>query len=146
MMSGAVLSCVLAISFGAIMAKIGALEILVSYLLKPVRTSRGLVNAAFFTGGSLNGLTGNAMFSIITVGQIFTPKFDDRNIDKTILSRSMENSMTLLESLIPWHVTSIFMSATLGVSTIEYLPYAVFNIAGVLLFFSIVHWSLRNRK
>lgn len=144
MMSGAVLACVLAISFGSIMAEIGALDIIVSYILKPVRSTFGLVNSAFVTGGVLNGLTGNAMFSIITVGQIFTSKFEQNKLPRTLLSRSMENSMTLLESLIPWHVTAIFMSATLGVSTIDYLPYAFFNWIGIGLFFFFAFTTIRK--
>lgn len=145
MMSGAVLACVLAISFGSIMAEIGALDVIVQFILKPVRTRIGLVNSAFVSGGLLNGLTGNAMFSIITVGQIFTSKFDENKLPKTILSRSMENSMTLLESLIPWHVTAIFMTATLGVSTIEYLPYAFFNWIGIVLFFFFAYSAIKNK-
>ena len=71
----------------------------------------------------------------LTIGQMFRGGFKERGLPASILSRSMENSMTLFESLIPWHVTAIFMSATLGVKTWEYLPYAFFNILGILLFF-----------
>lgn len=135
MMSGAVLYCVLAISFGSIMEQMGGIRRLMKEIFSWIRSSYGLVVAAFFSGGLLNAVSGNAMFSILTIGQMFRGGFKERGLPASILSRSMENSMTLFESLIPWHVTAIFMSATLGVKTWEYLPYAFFNILGILLFF-----------
>lgn len=135
MMSGAVLYCVLAISFGSIMEQMGGIKRLMKEIFGWIRSSYGLVVAAFFSGGLLNAISGNAMFSILTIGQMFRGGFKERGLPASILSRSMENSMTLFESLIPWHVTAIFMSATLGVKTWDYLPYAFFNILGIFLFF-----------
>ncbi|XOV67530.1 MAG: Na+/H+ antiporter NhaC [Fluviicola sp.] len=135
MMSGAVFYCVLAVSFGAIMEKGGFINRLMQVVFDWVRSAYGIVLSAFISGGLLNGVSGNAMFSILTIGQMFRDGFKERNLPLSLLSRSMENSMTLLESLIPWHVTALYMSATLGVDTFDYLPFAFFNLFGVVLFF-----------
>ncbi|MCR9173611.1 MAG: Na+/H+ antiporter NhaC [bacterium] len=135
MMSGAVFFCVLAVSFGAIMEQGGFIRPLMRVIFSWIRSAYGLVLAAFFSGGLLNGVSGNAMFSILTTGQMFRGGFRERKLPLSLLSRSMENSMTLLESLIPWHVTALYMSETLGVSTFDYLPFAFFNLFGVGLFF-----------
>ena len=37
-----------------------------------------------------------------------------------MLSRSIEDTGTMIESLIPWHATALFMVATLGVPVAEY--------------------------
>lgn len=135
MMSGAVFYCVLAVSFGAIMEQGGFINRLMKVIFGWIRSAYGLVLAAFFSGGLLNGVSGNAMFSILTTGQMFRGGFKERKLPLNLLSRTMENSMTLLESLIPWHVTALYMSATLGVKTFDYLPFAFFNLFGVGLFF-----------
>ena len=135
MMSGAVFFFVLAVSFGAIMEKGGFIQRLMTVIFGWIRSAYGLVITAFFSGGLLNGVSGNAMFSILTIGQMFRAGFRERKLPLSLLSRSMENSMTLLESLIPWHVTALYMSATLGVNTFDYLPFAFFNLFGVGLFF-----------
>lgn len=146
MMTGAVLYCILAIAFGSFLESSGALTRIMNALLSGIRSKFGLISTTFFAGATLNGVSGNAMFSILTVGQLFRPSFRDRNVPLPVLSRSMENSMTLLESLLPWHVTAIYMSATLGVTTLAYAPYALFNMIGITLFFVLVGRDLRKKR
>lgn len=137
MLSGAVLYAILAIGFGAFMESYGALSRIMGALLKTVKSSYQLVISAFITGGALNAISGNGAFSILTTGKMFVPAFREQKLDRTILSRSMENSMTLLESLLPWHVTAVYMSGIFGVLPHEYIPFAFFNIAGIVLFLFI---------
>ncbi|MFK7785325.1 MAG: Na+/H+ antiporter NhaC family protein [Crocinitomicaceae bacterium] len=146
MMSGAVLYCILAIAFGSFLESSGALSRIMDASLKGVRSKFGLISTAFGAGATLNGVSGSAMFSILTTGQLFRPYFRERKVPLTVLSRSMENSMTLLESLLPWHVTAIYMSTTLEVSTLAYAPFALFNIIGILLFFVLVGRDLKKKK
>lgn len=146
MMTGAVLYCILAIAFGSFLESYGSLHRIMDALLGRVRSKFGLITTAYGAGATLNGVSGNAMFSIITVGQLFRPSFRDRKIPLTVLSRSMENSMTLLESLLPWHVTAIYMTTTLGVTTLAYAPFALFNIIGIVLFFVLIGRDLRRKK
>lgn len=146
MMTGAVLYCILAIAFGSFLESSGGLNRIMDALIGGVRSKFGLITSAFGAGVTLNGVSGNATFSILTVGQLFRPSFKDRKIPLTVLSRSMENSMTLLESLMPWHVSAIYMSATLGVSTLAYAPFSFFNILGIALFFVLVGRDLRRKK
>ena len=146
MMTGAVLYCILAIAFGSFLESSGALNRIMHTLLGGVRSKFGLITTTFFAGATLNGVSGNAMFSILTVGQLFRPSFRERKVPLPVLSRSMENSMTLLESLLPWHVSAIYMSATLGIATVAYAPYALFNMIGIALFFVLVGRDLRKKR
>lgn len=146
MMSGAVLFTIIAIAFGAIMEVSGALHKLMHLLLHGVKSSISLILSTFVSGAILNGITSSATFSILTVGQLFRDSYREREIPLPMLSRSMENSMTLLESLLPWHVTAVYMVATLGVPTLSYLPYAFFNMAGIGLFFILSYRTLKHLK
>ncbi|RUA08424.1 MAG: hypothetical protein DSY38_01705 [Fusobacteria bacterium] len=112
--------------------------------MEKVVTGRlSLIFSAYGSAAILNGLTGNGQFSILTTGDMYNEAFEDKGLPKNLLSRTMENGITVLESLLPWHVTAIFMSGTLGVPTLEYLPWAIFNLSSIALFFilSIVNFG-----
>lgn len=146
MVSGAVLFCFLAMPFGSFMEVSGCLDVIMKKMLKVVTGKYSLSVVTFFAGAILNGVTGNGQFSIMTIGQMFKESFREKGIPMSVLSRSMENSMTLLESLLPWHVTAIYMAATLGVPTVSYIPWAFFNLLGVALFFILTGIQFRSEK
>jgi len=50
-----------------------------------------------------------------------------------VLSRAAGASGMPTSALIPWNSCGAYMAATLGVATLSYLPYAVFNFASPLL-------------
>ena len=43
-----------------------------------------------------------------------------------MLSRTLEDSGTIISPLIPWSLCGVYMSETLGVPTASYLPFAFF--------------------
>jgi len=45
-----------------------------------------------------------------------------------MLSRSLEDGGTVTSPLVPWNSCGAFMSSALGVPTLQYLPYAFFNL------------------
>ncbi|CAN5897365.1 hypothetical protein BH23ACT10_BH23ACT10_03220 [soil metagenome] len=49
------------------------------------------------------------------------------------LSRSMEDSVTLTEVLMPWTVSGVFFATTLGVNNFDFLPWAVANWSGFMV-------------
>ncbi|MGH7519579.1 MAG: Na+/H+ antiporter NhaC family protein [Gemmatimonadales bacterium] len=50
------------------------------------------------------------------------------------LSRSLEDSVTITEPLMPWTVSAVYMATTLGVSTLAYAPWAVYLLWRQVLF------------
>ncbi len=48
------------------------------------------------------------------------------------LSRTLEDSGTVLVPLIPWSAAGAYMASTLGVETMEYLPWAIMNYLGIV--------------
>ena len=49
------------------------------------------------------------------------------------LSRTLEDSGTVLVPLIPWSSAGAYMAATLGVEVLQYLPYAVLCYSGIVM-------------
>lgn len=49
------------------------------------------------------------------------------------LSRVMEDAGTVINPLVPWSVCGIFIATTLGVPTVDYLPFAIFCLVSPVL-------------
>ena len=93
---------------------------------------------AYTTGPTLSCLGGNmtmgeAYISIILGGQLFAAAYDKKGIDRSVMSRSLEKGSTLTTTLIPWTTGGAFFAATLGVSVVDYAPWALLNWMNPLL-------------
>lgn len=49
------------------------------------------------------------------------------NLEPRLLSRTIEDSVSVTSVLIPWNSCGVTQSAVLGVATLSYLPFCVFN-------------------
>jgi len=117
-----------AMGFGGAMARTGLLERIVEAALSRVKSAGGLINTTIATCIGTNILAADQYLSIVIPGQMFSEAYKRRNLRAVNLSRTLEDSGTLTSVLVPWNTCGAFMSATLGVSTFYYAPYAFFNI------------------
>jgi NhaC family Na+:H+ antiporter len=81
-------------------------------------------------------LTSHGGVTALIVGGLFQDAYKEQGLAPENLSRSMEDSVTIVEPLMPWTVSAIFMATTLGVSTVEYAPWAIFCMTGPM--FSLI--------
>ena len=63
---------------------------------------------------------------------MFKDFYKEKNLAAKTLSRTLEDSGTVIVPLIPWSAAGAYMTATLGVATVEYLPWAILNYMGVV--------------
>ena len=117
-----------AMAFGGAMAKTGLLERLVEAALSRVKTAGGLITSTVGTCFGTNVLAADQYLAVVIPGQMFVKSYQQRNLKTLNLSRTLEDSGTLTSALIPWNTCGAYMSATLGVSTFLYAPFAFFNI------------------
>ncbi len=116
-----------AMTFGAIMEKLGLLERMIQGILGFVKSTGDLVAATLFTCFGANVLTADQYMAIVIPGRMFREEFERRGLDSRVLSRTLEDSGTITSALIPWNTCGAFMMATLAVSPLEFAPYAFFN-------------------
>lgn len=122
-----------ALAFGGVLERTGILKHLLDAVLSRVRSTGDLVLATVAGGVTTNMLAADQFLAIALPGRLFTIAYDDRGLSRLNLSRSLEDSATLTSVLIPWNTCGAYMTATLGVATFDYAPYAVFNIACPLI-------------
>lgn len=110
----------------------GALDHLVRALLAAARSTLGLVASTMAAGATMIALTSHGGVTSLVIGGMFRPAYLERGLAPENLSRSLEDSVTITEPLMPWTVSAVFMATTLGVSTVHYAPWAFFCIGGPL--------------
>lgn len=108
----------------------GALDLMIRRLLSSVRSIFGLVAATMAAGSVMIALTSHGGVTALVIGGLFQKAYADRDLAPQNLSRALEDSVTLVEPLMPWTVSAVFMATTLGVPTLDYLPWALFCIGG----------------
>jgi NhaC family Na+:H+ antiporter len=105
---------------------VGAIDLLdamprvVGRLFAFARARSATVLSALGAAAVTNAMTSNQTATSFIVGDAFQKRFDLLRIPRRVLSRCIEDTGTMLESLIPWHATALFMVATLGVPVAEY--------------------------
>ena len=112
---------------------IDAIEVSVKSLMKKIKKRHQLVVAALTSTLITNAITSSLYASCFIIGNAFKKKFDDMGVDRKVLSRSIEDAGTMLESLMPWTPTGVFMAVTLGVGTLEYAPYQFLSLINIFI-------------
>ncbi len=122
-----------AMGFAGIMSVTGMLDTVLNSILKRVRSDSGIILSTIFSCFIMAFVTGSSYLSILIPGELFKNTYVKRGLHPKNLSRTLEDSGTVLVPLIPWSAAGAYMAATLGVSTLEYLPWAVLNYAGIVV-------------
>ena len=99
-----------------------------SAITSRLRRTRSLVGATVCSGMFLNCCTGDQYLSIIIGGNIYKNTFRRCGLKPQTLSRTLEDSISVTSVLIPWNSCGVTQSTVLGVATVVYLPFCLFNI------------------
>lgn len=118
--------------FAGIMSTSGMLDVVLEAILKRVKTTFGVILSTIASCFTVAFVTGNSYLSILIPGELFSKIYLERNLHPKNLSRTLEDSGTVLVPLIPWSAAGAYMAATLGVETLSYLPWAVLNYMGIV--------------
>ena len=129
-MVGTLLVVIAAFLLAGALEASGALDLMIRRLLGAVRSTFGLIAATMTAGSVMIALTSHGGVTALVIGGLFQRAFVDRGLAPQNLSRSLEDSVTIVEPLMPWTVSAVFMATTLGVPTLDYLPWAFFCIGG----------------
>lgn len=127
-MMGSIALIILTLALGGLLMEFGIIETLMAPLALKLTSAGKLVSATVLGGVLANIMIGEQYLSIILPGKALKPSFDKTDLDPSVLSRALEDSGTVLNTLIPWGVSGVFMANTLGVPTLAYLPFCFFSL------------------
>lgn len=131
-MAGTTVLVFCAMGFAGIMSASGMLDVVLDAIMNRVKTATGLILSTIASCFTVAFVTGSSYLSILLPGQLFRDAYPRLNLKPKNLSRTLEDSGTVLVPLIPWSAAGAYMYATLGVPVLEYLPWAIFNYMGIV--------------
>lgn len=132
-MAWTLLLSIMALALGGILHHAGFLRVLLMHIIDRIQHISTLIATTIASGLIGNMAMGEAYISIILNCQLFKGAYQERELDKAVLSRSVEEGSTLTTALIPWTTAGTFYAATLGIPTLEYAPYALLNLLNPLV-------------
>jgi Na+:H+ antiporter, NhaC family len=117
---------ILALSLGGLLVELKIIEMLISKILGFVSKKGKLILMTGLSSIGINLVLGEQYLSIILPGKAFKSQFETIKLNPKRLSAILADAGATVNPLVPWGVSGVFITGTLGVSTIEYLPFAIF--------------------
>ncbi|MBN1154640.1 Na+/H+ antiporter NhaC [candidate division KSB1 bacterium] len=147
-MMGVTLIAFCAFAFAGVMQKAGMLTVILDRMLSVVKSTGTLIASVVASCVVVALITGSSFLSILIPGELFAPAFRQRNLAAKNLSRTTEDSGTVVVPLIPWSMAGVYMAGTLGVPTIVYAPWSFMCYLGIIfaLFYGFTGFTLAPRK
>lgn len=116
-----------AMTFGGVLEYSGMLQSMMNIIVKAAKSTGSLVAATIASCITTNATCSEQYISIVVPSRMFVKVYKDRGLHSKNLSRTLEDGGTLTSVFFPWNTCGVFILATLGVSALEYAPYAILN-------------------
>jgi NhaC family Na+:H+ antiporter len=104
------------------------LDVIVEKILHIAKNPASLVVTTEATCVLSNAAMPEQYISIVVPGRMYAETYKNMGLHPKTLSNALESAGTVTSALVPWNTCGVFILATLGVSTFQYFPYAIFNI------------------
>jgi NhaC family Na+:H+ antiporter len=135
-----------AMVFGGIMEANGMLRRITHSILKLVKKDSSLIASTAFSCVFFNITASDQYISIVVPGEMYQDAYKDRGLKPEVLSRTLEDSGTVTSVLVPWNTGGATQARVLGVPTMEYLPFAFFNILSPLMTLLFAYLNIKIRR
>lgn len=122
-----------AMLFGGAMLGTGMLRSIAEAITSRLSHRRTIVGATVSSGLFLNSCTADQYLSIIIGSNMYRDVYQRYSLPPRLLSRTLEDSVSVTSVLIPWNSCGVTQSTVLGVATLTYLPFCLFNILSPLM-------------
>lgn len=132
-MTSTVWLIVCAMIFGAAMSSSKMLDSIVYSMLRWPKRPITMVGSTALVGIFLNLIMCDQYLSIIIASSMYKDAYIKNGYEAKLLSRTIEDSATVTSPIIPWTTCGMTQSSVLGISTLAYAPYCVFNYLSPLI-------------
>ena len=124
---------ILALSLGGLLFGLGIIPSILNSLNQVLDSPSRVSACVVATALGVNLIVGEQYLSILLAGKTFKPIYDQLGLHPKNLSRTLEDSGTVINPLVPWGVCGAFSTSMLGVATLAYLPFAIFCYTSLIL-------------
>lgn len=135
---------IVAMMFGGVMERTNQLKVIADKVLLMAKSNGSLIVSTVLTGIGANMILCEQYMAIVVGARTYAQAYRDRGLAPENLSRAVEDSATVTANLVPWNTGGAYQTATLGVATIAYLPFAFFCWLSpiVTIIFGVMGWTI----
>lgn len=135
-----------AMGFAGILTGTGMMDVAMGQLTHMIKSCGIAVLVSEAMCILINLLTGSDGLNKIITTEVLMKKFLELRIHPIVLCRSLEDSGTMTGPIIPWSAAGLYMATTLGVATLDYLPYCLLCFLSLLfgLFYAFTGIKIRR--
>ena len=135
-----------AMVFGGTMESAGLLVKITSSVIRYAQSTGSLVATTIATSIFFNITASDQYIAIVVPGRMFANTYKKRGLKPEVLSRTLEDGGTITSVLVPWNTCGATQSRVLGVPTLEYVPFAFFNILSPIfsILFAYLNYKIRR--
>lgn len=139
---------ILATALGGILERTGSFEVLTHKIMEKVKTTGALIGSTILSTFLVGFASGEQFLTIILPARTFVNKYKDMGIDTKNLSRCVEAAGTVGINLVPWGVTAVFAASVLGISPMEFIPFAFFVmlVPFINIVFGFTGWTIHKKQ
>ena len=119
---------IFALCFGGILEKAKFTEVILERIVKHIHSVGSLVATTIATGILCDFVLTDQYLANIIPGRMYYKVYDDMGLERYYLSRTLEDGGSLWSPMFPWNGCGAYQSATLGVSSFSYFPYAFLSL------------------
>lgn len=112
-------------AFAGIVERAGCLDVILNKISSNINSVGTLILATVLGGLMMVLAAGVASVVIIMVGVLMMDMYNKMGIDRSNLSRTLEDSGTMIIPLIPWGTSGIYYTQQLGVSVDQFFIWTV---------------------
>ncbi|MDY8137753.1 Na+/H+ antiporter NhaC [Aquimarina sp. 2201CG5-10] len=121
------------LTFIGIIDVTNAMPNIVNRVFSFAKTRSAIILSSLFSTAFTNSITSNQSATSFIIGDAFKRRYDEYKISRRVLSRSIEDYGTMLESVVPWTATTLFMSTTLGVNFEDYWHWQLLSLINLII-------------
>ncbi len=119
---------ILAVVLGGLLEKLGILNTILNKIIQAIDNRSQLISVTMASSFITAALSCNQLLGVFLPGKMLAGKYDELDVPRSILGRSLGDSGLILSPLIPWNINALMMMGILGVHTLQYFKYTFFPV------------------
>jgi Na+:H+ antiporter, NhaC family len=112
------------IALSSILEETGVISYFTNKAISTINSKKELILKTSLMSSILTTVTCDQTMGIVIPGKLLANKYDELNVDKNVLVRTISDTGVIIAPLMPWNVNVLIIGTIVGVST-GYAQYAV---------------------
>lgn len=131
-----------AVSYGGVLEVSGILQFFLERMMRFVKKDETLITLTVISCVVVNLFAMDNYVTAVICGNMFQDAYVERGLRPLNLTRCLAESASVVSPLIPWNTCGIVVFGMLGISPLQYGPYAFLCWLAPIMVILLSHWKI----